>query len=629
MATERVKRKLTAILSADVEGYSRLMGEDEAATVRTITAYRETLSGLIQQYRGRVVDSPGDNLLAEFASVVDAVQCAVEVQEVLKLKNAELPGDRRMQFRIGINLGDVIEEGDRIYGDGVNIAARIEGLAEGGGICIAGSAYEQIENKLALGYEYLGEHSVKNISKPIRVYRVPMESRAATEVRKEKRAGLRQRAALVLVAVLIIGAGVAAVWNFYLRRSPASMGAASGEKMAFPLPDKPSIAVLPFTNMSGDPMQEYFSDGITEDIITGLSKIPRLFVIARNSTFTYKNKPVKIQQAGRELGVRYVLEGSVQKSGKRIRITAQLIDASTEQHLWSERYDRDLKDIFALQDEITMKIMTALQVKLTEGEQARLFGKGTTNLQAYEKVLQGMEHLRRLNIVGNVQARELFEEAIALDPEYSTAYALLAQTHLLDVWLGSSKSPDKSIEKSAELVQKALALDDTLALTHTLWSHIYRLKRQHDKAVAEGERAVALNPNGADAHANFAPILFSAGKPEQALAMIKKAIRLNPFPPNIYFLHLGSAYLNTGQYEEAITAYKKALIGEPDNLFAHLSLVATYSFLGRNEEARAEAEEVRRVAPKFSLDYFEKINPAKNRVDLERYIDALRKAGLK
>jgi len=629
MATERVKRKLTAILSADVEGYSRLMGEDEAATVRTITAYRETLSGLIQQYRGRVVDSPGDNLLAEFASVVDAVQCAVEVQEVLKLKNAELPGDRRMQFRIGINLGDVIEEGDRIYGDGVNIAARIEGLAEGGGICIAGSAYEQIENKLALGYEYLGEHTVKNISKPIRVYRVPMESRAATEVRKEKRAGLRQRAALVLVAVLIIGAGVAAVWNFYLRRSPASMGAASGEKMAFPLPDKPSIAVLPFTNMSGDPMQEYFSDGITEDIITGLSKIPRLFVIARNSTFTYKNKPVKIQQAGRELGVRYVLEGSVQKSGKRIRITAQLIDASTEQHLWSERYDRDLKDIFALQDEITMKIMTALQVKLTEGEQARLFGKGTTNLQAYEKVLQGMEHLRRLNIVGNVQARELFEEAIALDPEYSTAYALLAQTHLLDVWLGSSKSPDKSIEKSAELVQKALALDDTLALTHTLWSHIYRLKRQHDKAVAEGERAVALNPNGADAHANFAPILFSAGKPEQALAMIKKAIRLNPFPPNIYFLHLGSAYLNTGQYEEAITAYKKALIGEPDNLFAHLSLVATYSFLGRNEEARAEAEEVRRVAPKFSLDYFEKINPAKNRVDLERYIDALRKAGLK
>jgi adenylate cyclase len=323
----------------------------------------ETMSGLIQQYRGRVVDSPGDNLLAEFASVVDAVQCAVEVQQVLKVKNTELPEDRRMQFRIGINLGDVIEEG------------------------------------------------------------------------------------------------------------------------------------------------------------------------ARNSTFTYKSKPVKIQQVGRELGVRYVLEGSVQKSGNRIRITAQLIDASTEQHLWAERYDRDLKDIFALQDEITMKIMTALQVKLTEGEQARLFGKGTANLQAYEKVLQGMEHIRRLNIVGNVQARELFEEAIALDPEYSMAYALLAQTHLLDVWLGLSKSPDKTIEKAVELAQKALALDDTLAFTHTLWSHIYRLKRQHKKAIAEGERAIALNPNGADAHAYFAPILFSADKPEEALAMIKKAIRLNPFPP--------------------------------------------------------------------------------------------------
>ncbi|MBT8364164.1 MAG: hypothetical protein KJP23_05615 [Deltaproteobacteria bacterium] len=521
MPTERLKRKLTAILSADVEGYSRLMREDETATVRTITAYRETMSGLIHQYRGRVVDSPGDNLLAEFASVVDAVQCAVEVQQVLKVRNAELPEDRRMQFRIGINLGDVIEEGERIYGDGVNIAARIEGLAEGGGICISGSAYEQIENKLALGYEYLGEHTVKNISKP------------------------------------------------------------------------------------------------------------RLFVIARNSTFTYKSKPVKIQQVGRELGVRYVLEGSVQRSGNRIRITAQLIDASTGQHLWVERYNRDLKDIFVLQDEITMKIMTALQVKLTEGEQARLFGKGTANLQAYEKVLQGMEHSRRLNIVGNVQARELFEEAIALDPEYSMAYAHLAQTHLLDVWLGLSKSPDKSIEKCVELVQKALALDDTLALTHNLWSHIYRLKRQHEKAIAEGERAVALNPNGADAHAYFAPVLFSADKPQEALAMIKKAIRLNPFPPNIYFQYLGSAYLNIGQYEEAIVAYKKALIGEPDNLFAHIGLVATYSFLGRNEEARAEAEEVRRIAPKFSLGYFEKIAPSKNRVGLERYIDALRKAGLR
>ncbi|MHC4677026.1 MAG: adenylate/guanylate cyclase domain-containing protein, partial [Planctomycetota bacterium] len=443
------------------------MGEDEAATVQTITAYRETMSQLIQQYRGRVVDSPGDNILAEFASVVDAVQCAVEVQEVLKLKNADLPEDRRMQFRIGINLGDVIEEGDRIYGDGVNIAARIEGLAEGGGICISGSAFEQIENKLALGYEYLGEHTVKNISKPIRVYRVQMESRAATEMRKAKRVGLRQWqwAALVLSAVLIIGAGVVAVWNFYLRTTPPPMGVASVEKMAYPLPDKPSIAVLPFTNMSGDPKQEYFSDGITEDIITGLSKIPRLFVIARNSSFTYKNKPVKIQQVGRELGVRYVLEGSVQRSGNRIRITAQLIDASTGQHLWVEQYNRDLKDIFALQDEITMKIMTALQVKLTEGEQARLVGKGTANLQAYEKVLQGREHITRLNIEGNVQARDLFEEAITLDPEYSIAYAALAQTHLLDVWLGLSKSPDKSIEKSAELVQKALALDDTLALT--------------------------------------------------------------------------------------------------------------------------------------------------------------------
>jgi len=301
MVPERLKRKLSAILSADVEGYSRLMAEDEAATVRTLNSYRATMTSLIEDHRGRVVDSPGDNLLAEFISVVDAVQCAVEIQQVLKAKNAELPENRRMAFRIGINLGDVIEEGDRIYGDGINIAARIEGLAEGGGICISGSAYEQIENKLALGYEDLGEHRVKNIAKPIRVYRVPMEPR----VSRGKEAGMRrwQKTTLAALAVLIIGTGAITVWNYLLRPSPPPpVEVASVEKKPFPVPKKPSIAVMPFENLSGNPELEYMADGISENIIATISKIPEMIVSARNSTFAYKGKRVKVQQVAVRTG---------------------------------------------------------------------------------------------------------------------------------------------------------------------------------------------------------------------------------------------------------------------------------------------------------------------------------------
>jgi len=323
MAAEEFKRKLTAILSADVKGYSRLMGEDEEATVRTITAHRKVITSVIEKYRGRVVDSPGDNILAEFVSVVDAVQSAVEIQEVIRAKNAEFPEERRMEFRIGINLGDVIQEGERIYGDGVNIAARMEGLAEPGGICISGSAYEQIENKLALGYEYIGEHTVKNIVKPVRVYKVPTGRETLQKVTEEKKPTPRwQKAAFAVVIALIVGAGGLAIWKYSRPPTSPPIETASVEKMAFALPDKPSIAVLPFSNLSGDPEQEYFSDGITEQIITGLSKISSLFVIARNSTFTYKGQPVKIQQVSEELGVRYVLEGSVQKSGERVRVNA-------------------------------------------------------------------------------------------------------------------------------------------------------------------------------------------------------------------------------------------------------------------------------------------------------------------
>jgi TolB-like protein len=360
------------------------MGADEEGTLRTLTAYREVMATLIQEHQGRVVNAPGDALLAEFESVVDAVKSAVEIQRELAKRNAELPTDRRMEYRIGINLGDVMVDGESIYGDGVNIAARLESLADAGGICISGTVYDHVKNKLPLGYEYRGEQTVKNISEPVRVYRVMMEPESAGKVIGEKKAKPRQwqRAILSLVVVLIVVVAVIAIYHFYFRPTPRPIEVASKEKMAFPLPDKPSIAVLPFVNMSGDPKEEYFSDGITEEIITALSKVPHLFVISRQSTFTYKGKPVKVKQVSEELGVRYVLEGSVRKEGNKVRITAQLIDAISGHHLWADRYDRDQREVFALQDEITKKILTELQVKLTVGEQARLYGRGTDNLEA-------------------------------------------------------------------------------------------------------------------------------------------------------------------------------------------------------------------------------------------------------
>ena len=623
MTEESFKRKLTAILSADVEGYSRLMGEDEDATIRTLTAYRELMSTLIQKHRGRVVDSPGDNLLAEFLSVVDAVRCAVEVQEELRVRNAELPGNRRMEFRIGINLGDVVQEEERIYGDGINIAARVEGIAEGGGICISGTVYDSIKNKLSLSYESLGEHTVKNIKEPVRVYRMRIGPEAVVKTVPRR----WHKAALAAVAVLVVVAGAWALWNFYFR--PPPIEPASVEKMAFPLPDKPSIAVLPFVNMSEDPKQEYFSDGLTEEIITALSKTPQMFVIARNSTFSYKGKQVKVQQVAEELGVRYVLEGSVRKSEDRLRITAQFIDAITGRHLWAERYDRELKDIFALQDEISLKIITALQVNLTEGEQARLLAKGTDNLGAYLKLLQGREHHYRMNKENNALARQLFQEAIALDPEYPKPYAFLATTHMLDMWLGSSKSPGESLAQAIELAEKAIALDDSYATAHGLLGNLYIMTRQYDKGIAECERGVALYPNSAGALGWLGRSLYWADRPEEAIPVLEKAIRLNPIPPGWYLYSLAMAFRDMGRYEEAISACKKVLHREPKNVIVRLVLAATYSLSDREEEARAETAEILRIDPKFSLEGLAKTRPHKNQANTKSYIDALRNAGLK
>ena len=626
MVEERAKRKLTAILSADVKGYSRLMGEDEISTVETLKSYREIISTLVQQFSGRVVDSPGDNILAEFSSVVDAVECAVKIQGDLREKNASLPENRRMEFRIGVNLGDVIDDEGRIYGDGVNVAARVEGLAEGGGICISRTAFDQVKNKLNLGYENLGEHSVKNIAEPVRVYKVLMKPEYAGKVIGEKapKPKHRQWAAIVIGFIIVVGA--LAVWHFYFR--PPPIEPASMEKMAFPLPDKPSIAVLPFDNMSGDVEQDYLADGISENIISALSRISQLFVIARNSTFTYKGKPVKVQQVSEELGVRYVLEGSIQISGNRLRITAQLIDAIKGNHIWSDTYDRKLEDIFAVQDEVTKEIITALNVELTQGEQARAAAKGTDNLEAYLKFMQAQDNVYRHTIESNASAQRLAQEALALDPNYAMATRILGVTHMHDILLGRSKSPKESIGKAIKLVKKAIELDDQDGESHATLGFLLVMIRQYEKAVAEVERGVALEPNVADIYGWSGIVYRYVGRWADAVTAYEKAIRLNPIPPNFYLQGLGLAYAWTGRYEEGIRELKRAVQNEPDSPYGHLFAAAAYSMAGRDEEARAAADEVLRLNPKFSLEKWGKSLKYKNQEDQERLMSALRRAGL-
>ncbi|MHC5074403.1 MAG: tetratricopeptide repeat protein [Planctomycetota bacterium] len=629
MATQDFKRKLTAILSADVKGYSRLMGEDELATIETLKKYREIMATLIQKQRGRVVDSPGDNVMAEFASVVDALQCAVDIQKQLKLRNDELPENRRMEFRIGVNLGDVVEDGERIYGDGVNIAARVESLAHGGGICISGTAYDQIGKKLPLGYEYLGEQAVKNIENPVRVYRVLMEPEAVGKVIGEKKVGPKrgQRVALAVVIVLILVVGGLLIW----RTAFPPLEVASVEKMAFPLPDKPSIAVLPFNNLGGDPEQEYFSDGITGSIITTLSNVQNLFVIARKSTFTFKGKPVKVQQVAEELGVRYVLEGSVQRSGDRVRVTAQLIDALKGHHLWAENYDRKFGDIFALQDDITDHVTMALQVKLTEGEQARIRSGHTENPEAYDYYLRAEDSFRSFTKEDNVQARKLYEKAAEMDPNNSFIWKEIGWTHYRDGRFGWTDTPDKSLALAEELAQKTLAVDDYSAQAYCLLSSVYMAKRQHDKAVTYGEKALSLGPNIADLTATVAVSFMYSGRLEEAIELVKKAMRLSPYYSAWYLAVLGNAYRFAGKFKEAIDALESwRARANPRSALPHLFLAITYEEAGRGEEAQVAVAEVLKRKPKASIARFLKANtfPYKDPAEIKRVIDSLRKAGL-
>jgi adenylate cyclase len=631
MNTQEVKRKLTAILSADVKGYSRLMGADEEGTLRTLTAYREVMATLVQQHHGRVVNAPGDALLAEFESVVDAVKSAVEIQRELTKRNAELPIARRMEYRIGINLGDVMVDGDSIYGDGVNIAARLESLADAGGICISGTAFDQVKNKLNLGYKYLGEQTVKNISEPVRVYWVLMEPGAAGKVIEEKKAKPTswKRPVTALAIVLLVIAGAIAIWKFYIHPTPP-IEVASKEKMAFPLPDKPSIAVLPFTNMSDDPKQAFLGDALAEEVINGLTKLRQVLVIARNSSFTYKGKVVDVKQVGREQGVRYVLEGSVQRSGDRLRITAQLIDATTGHHLFSERYDRDLKGIFAIQDDITMKILTTMRVALAEGEAARVSAKGTKNLEAYLKVMQATQLRAAMTKESMARSRKLAEEAIALDPGYAMAYSSAASALAVEVFLGAYKNPKETMGLATKLAERGVTLDDSSANTHSTLSWILIMSRDFERGVAEAERAVALEPGSGLSYTTLGLSLNYAGRYEEAIPALKNAIRLMPIPSTVCLANMGFSYRMLGRYEESIVSLKQLIQREPDSMTGHLHLAGTYVLAGKEAEARAEAAEILRINPNFSLEQFAKTTPMKNQTDLmERWIEPLRKAGLK
>jgi adenylate cyclase len=502
-----------------------------------------------------------------------------------------------MHYRIGLNVGDVVVEGERLYGDGVNIAARIESLAEGGGVSISGTVYDQVKNKLALSYAYQGEQSVKNIVEPVRVWRVVMDEAAAVlaeqavrrQAQDERKAipvtsseakqqwlGIVHRAGVVITGLLlIVGAGVTIQYFSRPSFSPQSSAPITQAAPALPLPDKPSLIVLPFVNLSQDPEQDYFSDGLTETLTGDLSKISSLFVIARNSAFTYKGKAVKVQDVGREMGVRYVLEGSVLKAANQVRINTQLIDATTGYHLWSERYDRPLQNILALQDEIVQKIVTTLKLQLTLQEQGHIVRKRTENLEAYDFFLRGQEYFWRLTKETNAPARQLYEKAVALDPQYAEAYAHLSWTYYTE-WLSRWSVDPQTLEQALALAQKAVALDDSLPFAHSLLGKVYAQQQQYDRAIAEGERAIALDPNNADSYAQHAEVLGYAGRPEEALRAAEQAMRLNPRYPPLYLLELGWAYRSTGRYTEAIAALKEASSRSPNDVATHLNLAISY-----------------------------------------------------
>jgi adenylate cyclase len=579
-----VTRKLAVILAADVVGYSRLMAADEEGTLVLLNARRQVNDQLIARHRGRIFGTAGDSVMAEFASAVEAVRCAAAIQQQNRQQNVDLPEPQRMLFRVGVNLGDVMVGGDDLFGDGVNVAARLEGMAQPGGICISSAVYDQIRNKVDLSFEDLGERSLKNIGYPVRVF------------------GLRHDEAEGPVAAP-------------LRPAPAA-----------PRPSAlPSIAVLPFTNMGGDPEQDYFADGLTEDLITELSRFQELRVIARNSVMTYKGKPVRVQEVGQDLGVRYVLEGSVRRAGARIRITAQLIEAATGHHLWAERFDRDIADIFDVQDEVTSRIVATLAGKLTESERRRARSGQTENLEAYECVLRGREFWERFTPEANREARRLYEKAIELDPDYARAYASLAWTYLVEHserWASPGEQP---LERALEIARKGVTVNPASHSNRLALGQVCLTNGLHDEALDALETAINLNPNDADGYVFMGQALSWVGRSDEAIELIEKARRLNPAAPRWYASYLGMAYYLSRRYEEAVAALRRA---NPLGPMAYRWLAACYAQQGRAEDAQAAAQEYLKRAPNYSLVAHLETMPFQHAQDREHYIEGLRKAGL-
>lgn len=586
---KRLPRKLTAILYADVAGYSRLTGDNEDATHRSLRDHLDLIARSIEEHHGQVMHYAGDAVLARFSSVVEALSSAVDIQKRIHARNVGVPDDRKIEFRIGVNLGDVIEDRGDIYGDGVNVAARLESLADSGGVCISDAVRSAIGNNLPLNYEYMGEQQVKNIQEPVRAYQVRPRSIDKTNITVSRPTEIEP-------------------------------------------PEIPSIAVLPFTNMSGDPEQEYFSDGISEDIITALSKIDGLMVIARNSTFTYKGRAVDMKRVGREQGVRYALEGSVRKAGNRVRVTAQLIDTKNGHHIWAERYDRELVDIFAVQDEIMREIVVALDVQLRQGEQARFWASGTRNLEAWECVrlsatdaLAGVPERKQ-------NAKRLLERALELDPDYAIAWVMLGWIHQYysDIASGVSNAKDRDAATGSmlECARKALDADPNCADAYSLMAYYHREMNDFDQAIECTEKAIALAPNNAENLTTAAGTMTKAGKPERGLELIKRAMRVCPIYRAGFLRALAGAYRFAGNPDAAVNAYKESIRREPDFLSAHVNLVSTLGELGRIDEARQAANDVLRLAPDFSVREYMSGLSYRYKSDASRVEDGLRNAGL-
>ncbi|MEO1016227.1 MAG: adenylate/guanylate cyclase domain-containing protein [Pseudomonadota bacterium] len=580
---ERSQRRLAAILAADVAGYSRLVGVDEEGTLEALRAHRlEVIEPILRDHGGRIANTAGDSFLIEFASAVDAVRFAIAMQEGLGSRNEDVPDDRRIRFRIGINVGDVIIEGDDLLGHGVNVAARIEALAAPGGIALSEDAYRQIAGRVDATWTDIGMRSLKNIADLVRVWTLRLDGDERSD-------------------------------------TAASLAVASPERSS-----QASIAVLPFDNMSGDSEQGYFADGITEDLITEIARIPELFVISRNSTFTYKGKSTKVQDVCRDLDVRYVLEGSVRRSGQRIRVTAQLVDGSSGGHVWAERYDRELADIFAVQDDVTAQIVRALELKLVATNRAGTAHIDTSEPEAYDCVLRAREHYRLFTTEDNAAARALYERAIGLDPDYAEPYAGLAETYVQDWLMGS----EPTLDRAFQLAKSAATRDPTLPLVQEALSTVRTFRKEHDEAIAAARHWIDLEPSNADAYATLAGAMHFSGRNEEVIPLVETAMRLNPFYPFFYPHYIGLAKVGTNHFDEAVVAFEQALDRNSEALWPHLFLAVCYGHLGKETEARVHVTEMQRVHPSFSVETLFKLLPYKSAAELDLVVDGLRKAGL-